>query len=136
MRRLFTLLVVGCLALVGCGSDDDKSSETTPKATPSAAANVDLAPIKDFLLEHTDRLVTSTEQLQRDAQDYYNLAEAADFDYAKLLKDNRDEVATAIKELQGAHIQANPAYEEMEGVVAGVPSLADYDVIIDAGSDA
>ena len=24
----------------------------------------------------------------------------------------------------------------MEGVVAGVPSLADYDVIIDAGSDA
>ena len=32
------------------------------------------------------------------------------------------------------HIQANPDYEEMEGVVAGVPSLADYDVIIDAGS--
>ena len=32
--------------------------------------------------------------------------------------------------------EANPAYEQMEGVVAGVPSLADYDVIIDAGSDA
>ena len=31
---------------------------------------------------------------------------------------------------------ANPAYEEMEGVVAGVPELADYDVIIDAGGDA
>jgi len=136
MRRFFTLLVVGCLALVGCGgSDDDKTTETTPKATPAAVANVDLAPIKDYLLEHTDRLVTSTEVLQRDAQEYYNLAEAADFDYAKLLKDNREEVATAIKELQGAHIQANPAYEEMEGVVAGVPSLADYDVIIDAGSD-
>ena len=29
---------------------------------------------------------------------------------------------------------ANPAYEEMEGVVAGVPELADYDVIIDAGA--
>src|SRR6185503_19725118 len=71
----------------------------------------------------------------RDAQEYYNLAEAADFDYAKLLKDNRAQVQTAIKELQRAHIQANPAYEEMEGVVAGVPELADYDVIIDAGSD-
>src|SRR6478609_2116956 len=101
MRRFFTLLIVGCLALVGCGGpDDDKTTETTPKATPAAAANVDLAPIKDYLLET-----------------------------------KRDEVATVVKELQGAHIQANPAYEEMEGVVAGVPSLADYDVIIDAGSD-
>src|SRR3954471_22761827 len=136
MRRLFILLVAGCLALVGCGgSDDDKTESTTAKATPSAAAGVDLTPIKDYLLEHTDRLVTSTELLQRDAQEYYDLAEAADFDYAKLLADKRDEVQTAIKKLQGAHIQANPAYEEMEGVVAGVPSLADYDVIIDAGAD-
>jgi hypothetical protein len=132
MRRFFTLLVVGCLALVGCGGDDDKS---TPRATPATAANVDLTPIKDYLLEHTDRLVNSVELLNRDAQEYYNLAEASDFDYAKLLEDHREEVQTAIKELQGAHIQANPAYEEMEGVVAGVPSLADYDVIIDAGSD-
>src|SRR3954453_7322816 len=115
MRRLFILLVAGCLALVGCGgSDDDKTESTTAKATVTAAADVDLTPIKDYLLEHTDRLVTSTELLQRDAQEYYDLAEAADFDYAKLLADKRDEVQTAIKELQGAHIQANPAYEEME----------------------
>src|SRR3954467_13170470 len=136
MRRFFTLLVVGSLALVGCGgSDDDKTTDTKATGPPAAAANVDLTPIKDYLLEHTDRLVTSTELLQRDAQEYYNLAEAADFDYAKMLKSNREQVASAIKELQGAHIQANPAYEEMEGVVAGVPSLADYDVIIDAGAD-
>jgi hypothetical protein len=135
MRRFFTLLIVGCLALVGCGSDDDKTNETTPKATPAAAADVDLTPIKNYLTEHTERLVTSVEMLQRDAQEYYDLAEAANFDYAKMLEDSREEVQTAIKELQGAHIQANPAYEEMEGVVAGVPSLADYDVIIDAGSD-
>src|SRR5215213_4102949 len=128
MRRFPILLVLACLAVAGCGGDGNKT-ETTPKATP-AAAGVDLAPIKDYLLEHTERLVTSVELLQRDAQEYYNLAEAADFDYAKLLKTNREEVATAVKELQGAHIQANPAYEEMEGVVAGVPSLADYDVII------
>ena len=37
--------------------------------------------------------------------------------------------------MQDTYIDANPAYEEMEGVVAGVPTLADYDVIIDAGSD-
>ena len=32
--------------------------------------------------------------------------------------------------------QANPQYEEAEGVVAGVPELADFDVILDAGSSA
>ena len=32
--------------------------------------------------------------------------------------------------------EANPAYEEMEGIVAGVPRLAQYDVDIDAGTDA
>ena len=35
-----------------------------------------------------------------------------------------------------AYAKANPAYEEMEGIVAGVPRLAQYDVDIDAGSDA
>ena len=130
-----TLLVAGCLALAGCGGDDD--DDTTAESTPTsaAAATVDLQPIKDYLLEHTEFLVRSVEQLDRDAQQYYRLAEQADFDYAKMLEDNRDAVQTELKELRGAHIQANPAYEEMEGIVAGVPSLADYDVIIDAGSD-
>jgi hypothetical protein len=133
MRRFLILIVLACLAIAGCGGDDTKT-ETAPKATPAAAA-VDLDPIKAYLLEHTQRLVTSVEQLQSDAQAYYDLAEAADFDYAKLLKDKRTEVQAAVKKLQDDHIQANPDYEEMEGVVAGVPSLADYDVIIDAGAD-
>ena len=63
------------------------------------------------------------------------MAKAADFDYAALLKDKRADVQAFVKQAQGQFAAANPAYEEMEGVVAGVPSLADYDVIIDAGAD-
>ena len=33
-------------------------------------------------------------------------------------------------------IAGNPYYERVEGVVAGTPSLAVYDVILDAGSAA
>ena len=33
-------------------------------------------------------------------------------------------------------IEGNPYYERVEGVVAGTPSLAVYDVILDAGSSA
>jgi hypothetical protein len=135
MPRLLILFVFACLALVGCGGDDGDSAESAPSATPAAAQAADLGAIKTFLLDHTERLNTSVGGLQRHAQEYYDLAEAADFDYAKLLASNREQVAAAIKALQDAHIEANPAYEEMEGVVAGVPELADYDVIIDAGSD-
>jgi hypothetical protein len=44
-------------------------------------------------------------------------------------------VQAFVEEAQETFAAANPAYEEMEGVVAGVPSLADFDVIIDAGAD-
>ena len=61
-------------------------------------------------------------------------ANAADFDHAQMLRDNRAEVEEVLAESKVAYRRANPAYEEMEGIVAGVSSLADYDVIIDAGS--
>jgi hypothetical protein len=134
----FTLALVACLAVFAsaCGGDDEPnaSNESTPAATQVAqAANLDA--IKSYLLEHSQRLVTSTEKLQSDAQAYHDLAKAEDFDYGALLEGKREDVQAAVKAIQDDHIEANPAYEEMEGVVAGVPELADYDVIIDAGSD-
>ena len=66
---------------------------------------------------------------------YYTKAKAVDFDYEQLLADDRAEIRRLVKDAQDGFARANPSYEEMEGVVAGVPSLAEYDVIIDAGSD-
>jgi hypothetical protein len=128
-------LVAACVALIavaGCGGDDQPEPAATQE--PAAAAT-DLGPIKDYLLDHSSRLAADTEKLSSQADEYYALAKAADFDYQKLLADKRDEVATLVQDMQETYIDANPAYEEMEGVVAGVPSLADFDVIIDAGSD-
>jgi hypothetical protein len=132
MRAHMVAACVALLAITGCGGDD----EPEPAATQEpAAAATDLSPIKDYLLDHSSRLQGDTAKLSSQADDYYALAKSVDFDYAKLLADHRDEVATAVQEMQQTYIDANPAYEEMEGVVAGVPSLADFDVIIDAGSD-
>ena len=47
----------------------------TPKATPAAAQSADLGAIKAYLLDHTQRLVTSVGTLNTDAQAYYDLAE-------------------------------------------------------------
>ena len=133
MRSKLLVALVATAALAGCGGDDDADT-TTAKATP-AAAETDLTPVKDYLLDHTSRLQGDTDKLASQADEYYQLAKSVDFDYAKLLAAHRDEVADMVKAMQDTYIDANPAYEEMEGVVAGVPSLADYDVIIDAGAD-
>jgi hypothetical protein len=122
--------LVAVAALAGCGGED---SETTTRKAPTVAT--DLTPVKDYLLDHTTRLQGDTGKLATQADAYYKLAKSEHFDYGRLLATHRSEVADMVKAMQATYIEANPAYEEMEGVVAGVPSLADYDVIIDAGSD-
>jgi hypothetical protein len=117
------------LALSGCGDDDDET-------TTSASAGADLTAVKDYLTTHSADLVDQVTVLRELGEDYYELAESVDFDYAQLLKAHGDEVERLLTESKDAYGAANPAYEEMEGIVAGVPRLAQYDVDIDAGSDA
>jgi hypothetical protein len=126
-------LAIGALLLAGCGSSNDDKATPTPAAEKPSA---NLAPIKDYLLEHTTKLKTDTATLRQEAEDYYAMAKEANFDYSKLLETRRADVQKFVKGAQQGFADANPAYEQMEGVVAGVPSLADYDVIIDAGGDA
>jgi hypothetical protein len=122
------------VGLGACGDDDESRSDRGD--TPSASSSADLSAIKRYLLEHTARLKGDTAEIRRGAEAYYRLAEAAGFDYERLLRENRPDVRAFVKDAQAAFRSANPSYEEMEGVVAGVPQLADYDVIIDAGGDA
>jgi hypothetical protein len=125
------MAVVAALAFAGCGDDDDEETTTT-----AVDAGGELAAIKGYLTDHSSELAAQTAILKEQAEAYYELAEAADFDYERMLEENRDEVEEILATGQEAYRAANPAYEEMEGIVAGVPRLAQYDVDIDAGSDA
>jgi hypothetical protein len=125
----FTALALAIPVAAGCG--DSESDETTAEA--SAAQ---LAPVKRYLTDHSAELVDQVGALRENADAYYELAESVDFDYARLLEEHGDEVAEILGESKEAFVAANPAYEQMEGIVAGVPRLAQYDVDIDAGSDA
>jgi hypothetical protein len=113
----------------GCG---DGEEETLTEETSAAR----LAPVKGYLTDHSAELVEQVGVLGKNADEYYALAESVDFDYERLLEEHRDEVTQILDESKEAFVAANPAYEEMEGIVAGVPRLAQYDVDIDAGSDA
>jgi len=130
---LLAAALIAAAFLAGCGSSEP--DEPAAKQTP-AAAGEDLAAIKAYLLDHTAALVDSTGQLASQGAAYRELAEGAGFDYAALLDERRADVRSAVEAMQATWREANPRYEEMEGVVAGVPELSEFDVIIDAGADA
>jgi uncharacterized lipoprotein YehR (DUF1307 family) len=118
------------IALAACGGDDDDDTTT------AADSGTDLTAVKDYLTDHSAALSEQTTRMRELGDEYLALAEEANFDYAAMLEQNREEVQRILEESKAAFTEANPSYEEMEGIVAGVPRLAQYDVDIDAGADA
>ena len=115
---------------------DDSTTETTPKATPAAAAGG--RPRRDQGVPARAHRPPRGRH-GRDRTATRGVLRARRGGRLRLRDAARGEPRRgqrARQGLQAGFTKANPAYEEMEGVVAGVPSLADYDVIIDAGADA
>jgi hypothetical protein len=144
-RWLSALLVIGVLMVTGCSRGAVPSEKAANSATESTKSltetkagsdQADLSGIKTYLLNKARALRDHTAALQETADEYYGLAKAVNFDYAALWKSQRAKVSSLLLETKGQYLAANPTYESMEGIVAGVPSLADFDVDIDAGSPA
>jgi hypothetical protein len=85
-------------------------------------------------LQHTRLLSGFTRDFRAAADRYYAAAKRSGFDYARLWQARRSSVASDLRRAKSLWIAGNPYYEQVEGVVAGTPSLAVYDVILDAGS--
>jgi Imelysin len=140
--RVIAALVVTPLvaaALTACGGDDepavaeDTAASATTTAATASSAQLD---VRDYVLEHSGLLTGFTAAFEEDAKAYHDLAAQADFDYLQLWSDSGEEVAALLERMKADWIAGNPYYERMEGPVAGTPSLAEYDVILDAGSSA
>jgi hypothetical protein len=124
--RILVVLLLSLTLFGGCAP----TNAPTPTQPPSSA---DLSGIKAYLLGKAAELKTNAAGLQAASDRYYNLAQAADFDYAALAT-NLTETAQALSDAKSAWLVASPLYEQMEGIVAGVPSLSEFDVILDAGA--
>jgi hypothetical protein len=131
LKALASTAAVGGIVLVagGCGDEGGETSTTAESGT-------ELAAVKEYLTDHTAELVAAVTALRENGERYYELAESSGFDYERLMREHGDEVEALLAESKDAYVKANPAYEEMEGIVAGVPRLSQYDVDIDAGADA
>lgn len=140
MHPLRRALCCGALLIVlsACGAPAAQqaaspSSSASPPAV-SATAATEVAAVKDYLQTTLAQLKSATTELAAAADAYYQLANAAGFDYAALWQRQPDQVRAAVERARAAWKAASPRYEQVEGIVAGVAALAEYDVILDAGA--
>ncbi|MBX3142046.1 MAG: hypothetical protein KF875_14925 [Trueperaceae bacterium] len=96
--------------------------------------------VKGYLLGQLATLQAGADDLAAAAQTYYDLAAASGFDYQALAAAQGAAVGAAVgASLDAARagwLTASPAYESVEGIVAGVELMAQFDVDLDAGLSA
>lgn len=126
---LIIVLILLCI-VTACTQPVAPQAITTSVQTQQT----DLIGIKSYLLDKTTTLGETTATLRQLGDRYYTLAKEANFDYALLWQTKADEVKATVLDARQAWMKASPLYEQMEGIVAGTPTLADYDVILDAGA--
>ena len=154
MRRASAVLLVPSpspspLAAAGCGDGpvaerDRRAGDVRPAAPSSAAATGTggrggtSTGVKTYLTDHTDALAGSARDLPRRGQPgVLRPGEGRRLRLRELWQaEQRGAVVPMLTGLQETYRASNPQYEQMEGVVAGVPSLSRFDVILDAGASA
>ena len=136
------LCIVMMLAVTACTVQTVPAAPQSSADSAESAPAVDLNAVKEYALENAALMQTATASLADVAQDYYDLVQQArennpDADpYEQLWADSQDEISALVMQARDLWLNASTYYELDEGIVAGVPSLAHYDVWIDAGPPA
>ena len=133
------LLLPLVLRLAACGGDDESSpgagtSSSTP-AESAAAPAVQLAGVKSF----SASTPTGSPASRRSSTGSRRATTSSPRPRTSISRRSgarADEVEPLLAQMKAAWVEGNPYYERVEGIVAGTPSLAEYDVILDAGSSA
>ena len=102
-------------------------------AQDATAAPVDLSAVKAYVVSEAIEMKKGTDALRAIAGRYFDLVSANQFDYQAALDGNPQEMPGLIAAAKDAWLSASTHYELNEGLIAGVPSLSRFDVLIDAG---
>ena len=137
----FTLSVALLLTITACTIQavpaEDLGAAASEAMDSESSAAIDLDAVKSYALENATQMQVATAALADVSQRYYDLVqEAAKADgdpYARIWDENQEEVHALVVEARDLWLEASTFYELDEGIVAGVPSLAHFDVWIDAG---
>lgn len=107
-----------------------------PGVALAQGAAVDLAAAQVYALENAEAMKLATEAFLATAEAYYALVESYGFDYPAAWEAEAAALAELVEQARADWLLASLYYERNEGIVAGVPALSYYDVLIDAGPSA
>lgn len=93
-----------------------------------------LATVKQFTLDHNTRLVAQAALLEAAVADYAAVIGAHKGDYAAAWAADGPKLAKQVDAIRSLWLEASNQYETIEGIVAGIPETAKYDLILDAGN--
>jgi len=93
-----------------------------------------LAEVKSFTLEHNAALVAEAGKLRDLAAGYAATLGAHGNDYAAAWAAEGPKLAETVTAMRARWLAASNQYETIEGIVAGIPATAKYDLILDAGN--
>lgn len=130
MGGKFQAVVATLLAILAVSGSLNVATARAQDASDEAA----LAEIKTYMTTKVDALVVGANDLNAWAQAYHDLAGASGFDYQAMWEANKATLPATLAEgrvLWAEQVHGN--YEKAEGLVAGIPSLVDYDIWLDAG---
>jgi hypothetical protein len=120
----------------------EKEAMADEPAAQEEMAEADLAAVKAYAIEHAQKQKAATEAFRQTVETYYSRVahvreEHPDEDpYEHLVAEHPEAIAELLATAKEQWIEASTHYELDEGIVAGVPSLAFYDIWIDAGPPA
>lgn len=137
-RRLWAGLAIAALLVggrPGTGASAAAAQDAaTPASSPVAAGEADLAGLKSYVVEHVAALKSGADQLLALSQTYYDLAKGVNFDYQAVWDANKATLEPDFTRMRQIFTEdAHGNYEMVEGLVAGLPNLVQYDVWLDAG---
>jgi hypothetical protein len=137
--RLLVLFAVS-VGVASCAAPSTLPAEQEQPAGPvesvDTAEEIDLTAVKDYAVEHAAQMKVHTEELVAAVDAYYAIIAGHDFDYGAAWEAEPEQLGTLVEQARTAWKDASLHYELNEGIVAGVPQLADYDTWIDAGPPA
>ncbi len=93
-----------------------------------------LVQVKEFTLEHSGALLHGARRLRESVAAYAAIIDAHGGDYAAAWTAQGPALAQSVQTIRADWLAASNEYETIEGIVAGIPSLVKYDLILDAGN--
>ncbi|MHC8495044.1 imelysin family protein [Thalassospira sp. SM2505] len=119
---LLTAALASCLAISG-------NAFATDDAEIRGLENV-----KQFTLDHNERLISQAGLLENAVSAYADIIASHDGNYAAAWQAKGPVLAGQIQNIRTLWLEASNQYETIEGIVAGIPETAKYDLILDAGN--